>query len=123
MRATRTRMAVAFVLLGVAVLVLKQAYHGPHADFVVSYLGNVSVSFAVYFLATVAVARMGGGRLAAVVCSLGAVEAFEVTNGFGVMLNVFDPWDLAANAVGVLLGLGIDLLILPDPQRRANAPE
>jgi len=39
------------------------------------------------------------------------VELFELTNGFGVMLNFYDPWDYFANALGVGFALGIDLLI------------
>lgn len=39
-------------------------------------------------------------------------ELFEATNGFGVMTNVYDPFDFAANAVGVGLALGLDALVL-----------
>jgi hypothetical protein len=37
------------------------------------------------------------------------VEGFELTNGFGVMSNVYDPVDLLANAVGVGVALAIDV--------------
>lgn len=36
------------------------------------------------------------------------VELFEVTNGFAVMHNTYDPVDLVANAAGVGLALAVD---------------
>jgi len=105
----RRARSVAFVLLGVAALMSKSAYHGPLADVVHAQGGNVAVSFAVYFLAAVAAARLRAGKLVAAVSALVAVESFEVTNGFGVMSNVYDPVDLLANAVGVGVALAVDL--------------
>jgi hypothetical protein len=99
------------VLLGVAVLVLKPGYHGPLAEAVKAWGGNLSVSFAVYFLAAIAAARVGAGTLVAAASALVVVEAFELTNGFGVMSNVYDPVDLVANAVGVGIALALDLAI------------
>jgi hypothetical protein len=96
---------------------LKRAFVGRHWFLVTSYLGNVSVSFALYFLAIVAGLRVGRGPLFAAVSSLLVVEAFEVTNGFGVMLNTFDPWDLLANALGVAMGLVVDIFVLARPYR------
>lgn len=102
--------SVALVLLGVAVLVLKPHYHGPLQDLVWSYLGNVSVSFAVYFLATLTAYRFPRPRLVAALGALALVESFELLDGFGVMSNTYDPWDLLANALGVALALAVDSL-------------
>lgn len=41
--------------------------------------------------------------------ALAVVELFEITGGFGVMTNVYDPVDLAANVVGVALALAADV--------------
>jgi hypothetical protein len=38
------------------------------------------------------------------------VEAFELFDDFGVMSNVSDPRNLVANAGGVALGLGVDVV-------------
>ena len=96
------------VLLGAAVLVLKHAYHGPLARVVHNYAGNFCASFAVYFLCATVVAQINRGRLAAVASALLIVETFELTNGFGIMVNTYDPVDLLANATGVGLALAID---------------
>jgi hypothetical protein len=40
-----------------------------------------------------------------------AVEAFELTDGFGVMTNVFDPADLLANLVGIAAAVAVDLAV------------
>lgn len=37
------------------------------------------------------------------------VELFEATNGFGVMTNTYDRFDFLANALGVALGVAVDL--------------
>jgi len=106
-----TRRRVALVLLGVAAFLLKPAYHGPLAELVHAYGGNVTVSFALTLLATIAASRHGWGRLAAAGATLLVVEVFELTNGFGVMANVYDPVDLAANAAGGGAALAFDVLV------------
>lgn len=99
-----------FAVLGAIVLVLKPAYRGPFEDVVCSYLGNLSVSFALYFAAVNATIGFRRPRLAAAALTLIAVEAFELTDGFfGAMGNVFDPFDLLANAAGVGLAVAVDV--------------
>ena len=93
--------AVAMVFLGVAALVSKPCYHGPLEPLVWSCLGNISASFAVYFVATVTTWQLQRPRLVAVVAALALVESFELLDGFGITANTYDPWDLLANAVGV----------------------
>ena len=118
MTASQTKRNVLFVLLGVAALVLKPYYHGPLAQLLYSYGGNFAVSFAVYFLAAIAASRLGRGRLAAAASALLIVEAFEITNGFGVMSNVYDPVDLMANAAGVGIALALDFTSRPREKSR-----
>ena len=99
-----------FAVLGAVVLVLKPAYRGPFEDVVRSYLGNLSVSFALYFAAINATIGFRRPRLAAAALTLIAVEVFELTDGFfGAMGNVFDPFDLLANAAGVGLAVAVDV--------------
>ena len=99
------------VLLGVAGLVLKGQYSGPYRDLVHSYGGNLAASFAAYFLATRVTMRSNHSRALAVGLSVAVVELFEVCDGFGVMSNVYDRVDLAANAVGIALALALDALM------------
>jgi hypothetical protein len=116
---------VSFAVLGAIALVLKPAYRGPFEDVVSSYAGNLSVSFALYFAVINATIGYRRPRLAAAVATLIAVEAFELTNGlFGAMDNVFDPFDLLANAVGVGLALLVDVTtasLLPSGGSRDGA--
>ena len=100
---------VALALLGVTVLVLKRAYHGPLQDGFHSYAGNFAVSFALYFAALNSTARYRRPRLFAASLTLLAVEAFEATHGFGVMANVYDRLDFIANAAGVGVALIVDV--------------
>ena len=100
---------VALAVLGVVVLVLKSGYHGPFDHVLDAYAGNVAVSFALYFAAINATARYRRSRLVAAALTLVAVELFEVTDGFGLMENVYDPGDLIANTVGVGLAVVVDL--------------
>ena len=118
MTTSNTVRRVGFVLVGVAVLLAKRSYHGPFDETVGSYGGNFAVSFAVYFITATGASRHGLGRIAAAAVALLAVESFEVTNGFGVMANVFDPLDLFANAVGIAVAFAVDAAVT----RRAGGP-
>jgi hypothetical protein len=56
------------------------------------------VSFALYFAFLGALFRFRYPRLLAAVVVFAVVTAFEVPNGCGVMANVYDHVDIAANA-------------------------
>ena len=103
---------VLFVLLGVAVLVLKRYYSGPFVEIIHSYGGNASVSFAVYFVVRILTSGWRYERLVTAGIALLAVELFEATNGFGIMSNVYDPIDFVANVAGVGFALVLDALVL-----------
>ncbi len=93
---------VAFVLVGVAVLLSKNWFRDSIGSLGHAYLGNVAASFAVFFIiALAAVPRLQYIWIAAV--ALMIVDAFELTNGFGVMTNVYDPFDYLANTLGIAL--------------------
>lgn len=100
-----------FVLLGTTALLLKRHYAGPFVEIVHSYSGNVSVSFAVYFMVRILTSDWKYEKLVTAGIALLVVELFEATNGFGVMTNVYDPGDFGANAVGVVLALALDMLV------------
>jgi hypothetical protein len=108
-----------FVLLGVAALMLKKHYTGPLQELVHSYGGNIAVSFAVYFIVFHLPFHLGPKRLFTAGLGLATVELFEALDGFGVMANVYDPADFAANGVGIVLALGVDAA-LSQPWRRAG---
>ena len=98
-----------FVFAGIAGLLAKGRYSGPFPEAVRSFGGNVSVSFAVYFMLLESCSRFRHGRVCAAAAALAAVELFEATDGFGFMSNVYDPWDFAANAAGVGLAVAVDI--------------
>jgi hypothetical protein len=76
--------------LGVIALVLKGYYSGSFVETVYSYGGNVSASFAVYFIVGLSTLSWRFRKLLTAGIALRVVELFEVTNGFGVMTNVYD---------------------------------
>ena len=102
---------VLFVLLGISVLLLKQVYNGPGLEIVKSYSGNLSISFAVYFLICFSSDHWKQNKLITAIISLTIVELFEITNGFGIMKNVFDVFDLFVNLIGVISALVLDKLL------------
>ncbi len=106
----RTR-NVLLVLLGVAGLLLKGHISGPCREVVLSYGGNVAASFAVYYVVANLPWPSRFRRVLTAGLALAVVELFEATNGFGVMTNVFDPGDFAANAIGIALALAVDVAI------------
>lgn len=108
---------VLFVLLGAAALVMKRHYSGPFVDVVRSYGGNVSASFAVYFLIGIVASVWRSDRLLTAGAAFLVVALFEVTNGFGAMTNVYDPADLVGNALGVALAWAVDTLAASGKRR------
>ena len=60
------------------------------------------------YLCLNAMDRLRRPRLTAALATLLAVEAFELTDGFGWMANVWDPIDLLANALGIAVALVAD---------------
>ena len=100
-----------FILFGVLVLVFKRYYSGPFEELVNAYGSNISVSFAIYFIILIGLEVLPQTRLLAVSGSLLAVELFELTNGFGILSNTYDPMDYIANALGITLALVADLLL------------
>ena len=99
-----------FILLGVVALVLKRYYSGPFAEVVQNYGGNVSASFAVYFVIGLSTFGWRYEKLVTAGVALLVVELFEATNGFGVMSNVYDPFDFLANALAIALACYVDLI-------------
>lgn len=105
-------------LAGVVGLLSKRWFSGSLGELAYSYLGNLAASFSVYFVVSIAV-RARLNRFTTAVIALLVVEGFELTNGFGFMTNVYDPFDYLANALGVALAYVVDLVsarvILADP--------
>jgi hypothetical protein len=99
---------VSFILAGVILLVLKQKYNGPYLEIIKSYLGNFSVSFAVYFIVQFNDHLWKTNKVITALIAIVVVNLFELTNGFGVMTNVYDTIDLPVNLAGVLLALALD---------------
>jgi hypothetical protein len=99
---------VLLVLTGVAGLVLKGRYQGPWQALVSSYWGNVTASFAVYFILANLPFGAKLGRLWTAGCAFATVGLFEATDGFRLMTNTYDPFDYAANAAGIGLALLAD---------------
>ena len=122
-RAMRTRNTV-LAVLGAGTLVLKTAYAGPFDETIHAYAGNFAVSFALYFAAVSATQGYRRPHLGAALIVLLAVTAFEISDGFGFMANVYDPVDLLANAAGVGFAIAVDLVsarLMSSDARRGSA--
>jgi hypothetical protein len=99
---TRLRIRnVVMVPIGTIALLNKSWFSDSIGDLAYAYLGNLAASFAIYFVVAIAVhPRLH--RIWTAVVTLVIVEVFELTNGFGVMTDVFDPFDYLANGIGIL---------------------
>jgi hypothetical protein len=102
---------VGLTLLGVAGLLACGRYEGPWRVLVHSYGGNLSVSFAMYFILLQLPAPARHLRSLAAGLALLCVTLFEAFDGFGITLNTYDPFDYPANAAGIALALLVDLLL------------
>ncbi len=110
---------VAMVLVGVAVLLIKSWFRESIGNLANAYLGNVSASFAVFFVIAIA-ATPKLHRIWIAAIALAIVEAFELTDGFGVMTNVYDPFDYLANILGIALAFCVDLVLDHLTQTRSS---
>jgi len=97
------------ILIGTIALLSKSWFRASIGDLAHAYLGNLAASFAVYFLVANAAPRRLH-RIWTAVVALAVVEVFELTNGFGVMTNVYDPIDYLANCLGIALAYCVDLV-------------
>jgi glycopeptide antibiotics resistance protein len=111
---------VLFILFGVLVLLLKQIYNGLALEIVKSYSGNLSISFAVYFLLCFSSDHWKQNKFITAIISLIIVELFEITNGFGIMTNTYDIIDLFANLIGIILALAVDQLLTKNNSKEAK---
>lgn len=102
-------------------LLLKGDYSGPFRGAVFSHGGNVTATFAFYFiLRGMSVPRLVSRAPAAAITLLVSV-LFEATDGFLVMTNVYDPLDYAADALSVVIAVAVDLLAGYVAQRLTSA--
>ena len=102
---------VIFILIGVMLMLLKKNYDGPYQEIINSYLGNLSISFSMYFLISLNHTIWKSKKIITFLVSLAIVELFEITDGFGIMSNVYDSYDLIANLIGVSIALALDISI------------
>ena len=102
---------VIFILVGVILLLLKKYYVGPYQEIINNYLGNISISFSVYFLISLNQTIWKSNKIITFLVSLAIVELFEITDGFGIMSNVYDSYDLIANLIGISIALVLDISI------------
>ena len=103
----RTR-DVLLALLGVVALLMKNHLARFTGPLVHDYGGNVTASFAAFFVLKLPEVPNRFRLVIAASAALLATELFEATDGFGFMSNTYDPGDYLANAVGVGLALGVE---------------
>jgi len=109
---------VLFVPPAIALFLLKRQYTGPFQELILSYAGNVTVSFALYFIVLklcMSLPQFGRAIAAAVV--LVCVESFELFDGFRIMSNTYDAFDLLANVIGVGLAVSLDTMLSRNRQK------
>jgi hypothetical protein len=101
---------VAMVIIGVVALLSKSWFRESLGSLAYAYIGNLSASFAVFFIVAIAAAPKLH-RIWIAAMAIAIVDAFELTDGFGVMTNVYDPFDYLANGLGVALAFCADLVL------------
>jgi|APLow6443716910_1056828.scaffolds.fasta_scaffold359988_1 glycopeptide antibiotics resistance protein len=111
----------AFVAVAVMLFLMKKQYAGPFQELIGAYAGNVTVSFALYFVfQRLCMMSPRFGRVIAAALVLACVESFELLDGFGFMANTYDTFDLLANAIGVGLAFSLDTVL---GRKRQKDPE
>ncbi|MBK6766768.1 MAG: hypothetical protein IPG71_10755 [bacterium] len=101
----------ACVICGALLLAAGGRYHGPGEILVHSYVSNIAFSFAAYFLIFLARIRVIERRWRAAGVALSVAMISELLQGIRLLDGVFDPWDFAANGLGVALALVTDRFV------------
>ena len=101
--------------IGLAVLV----YHGPGRAIVRGYVGDVAATMLVFALLGLTRWSLRTRAIVTMAIAL-AIELRQIVWSGGLLLgNVFDPWDVAAYAVGVVVAVAYHRA--HDSRRRALA--
>lgn len=111
-----------FFFIGAVLFMLKRRYSGPLEDIIHYYAGNFFVSFALYFvfINPLVQVQLRAKRVLTALLTLAVVESFEAFNGFGYMVNTYDPVDYIANALGVGFALGLDNMLSRKSKQALN---
>ncbi len=100
-----------FITIAICAFLLKTQYNGPYKELFISYWGNFWISFAVYFIVGVSNKYWRTNDFVTATIAILIVELFELTDGFGVMENVYDPIDLIINIWGVALAITAEIIL------------
>lgn len=103
---------VLIILPAIGLFMAKRQYTGPFQELIHSYGGNVTVSFALYFVVLkLCLSSPKYGRVIAVAGVLVCVETFELFDGYGIMANTYDTFDLLANVLGAGIAMSVDTFL------------
>jgi hypothetical protein len=88
-------------------------YRGPFKDFVIGYLIDILLPFALYFMATIKFERWSH-KIVAACCVFLVGVTIELLQYFNLPIlgRTFDPLDFLMYGLGILLALIIDSLII-----------
>lgn len=121
MKATGRRFRKRAIIVGIVVPIALlhfftgRNYRGPYVGFVNSYLLDILVPFAFYFLLCLPESSLLRHWLVRGALILGAASAVELAQAAGIPLfgQTSDPLDLLMYAVGVGLAVILDTAVLP----------
>lgn len=111
------RIFITLIALGTAALhfVTGEQYGGPFPEFVNGYLIDILLPMTLVLLMGLLKNKSINSPLirAGVVFITGCLVEFSQYAGYPIFGSTFDPLDILAYAVGVLLGLFLDLVLFP----------
>ena len=100
-------------------------YQGPFRSFMTGYLIDVVLPMNLYLLAQLPLRKYfhkNTSRILAGVGTLafGAMVEWLQYRGLDFLGRTFDPWDLLMYALGICMGLGLDILVLDRWEKRCD---
>lgn len=107
------------IVVGFLHFIIGPDYHGPFRAFTTGYLIDILLPMNVYLLGQISLRKHLSAKTSRVLAALGTLLLGVVVEwmqylGIHLLGSTYDPWDIAMYAIGIGIGMAIDIIIL-DP--------
>jgi hypothetical protein len=97
-------------------------YRGPYKSFLIGYLIDILLPFALYFLFTLKLNQIKQKILVCIgIIAFASVIEYSQYQGIGIFGSVFDPYDFLAYLTGAISAMVLDLAVLDKILRKKQS--
>jgi len=113
------------IAVGLLHFLIGPDYKGPFRPFMTGYLIDLLLPMNMFLLGQLALRKNFAVKTSRVLAGLGifgfgALVEWLQYRGLDFLGRTFDPWDLLMYALGICMGLGLDILVLDRWEKRCD---